>query len=337
MDGKVVNVDANDLLDRKSYFERVPVTSEFELEGIPNRDSLAYGGLYGIEAARTILRGTLRCIACFVFYCPFRLFNLALSCRYPGFVSLMSAFKQLGLLETTHKIHPQKWTAVVPQAMGVRHGMQVTSASGVGRAVAAVVPGEQHDELFEALEWLGLVPGHQQHPHEGNPVMPPLPKDPMAPIDVFARLLAERLKYQRGERDMVVLSHEVVARPKASTVQAQGQEEQVYTSQLITYGTPSASAMARTVGLPVAIAALNVLDGKVGGLRGVCGPTEESVFRPVLRGLEEVGLGMEEKMRVVRRGGRSGDAPDLSTVEGTLVGGTAGRLAKDGVRAAATG
>ena len=244
----------------------------------------------------------------------------------------MSAFKQLGLLETAHEIYPQKWTAVVPQALGVRHGIQV-GASSMGRAVAAVVPGEQHEELFEALEWLGLVPGHRQ----GGPIMPPLPKDPMAPIDVFTWLLAERLKYQRGERDMVVLSHEIVARPKASTAQAQGQLEEVYTSRLITYGTTRASAMARTVGLPVAIAALNVLDGKVGGLRGVCGPMEESVYRPVLRGLEEVGLGMEEKMRVVRYGGRRGDATDLSTVEGTLVGGAVGRLAKDGVRASGQG
>ena len=61
-------MDANDLLDRKSYFERVPVTSEFELEGIPNRDSLAYGGLYGIDGARTILRGTLRWVGCFVLF-----------------------------------------------------------------------------------------------------------------------------------------------------------------------------------------------------------------------------------------------------------------------------
>ena len=217
----------------------------------------------------------------------------------------------------------------------MRHGIQV-SASGVGNAVAAVVPGEQHEELFEALEWLGLVSGGRD-PDGGCSTMPPLPGDPVAPIDVFAWLLAERLKYQSGERDMVVLSHELVAKPNASTMQAQGQDEEVYTSQLITYGTPSASAMARTVGLPVAIAALNVLDGKVGGLRGVCGPMEESAYRPVLRGLEEVGLGMEEKMRVVRYGGRRGDILNLSTVEGTLVGSKVGRLAKDGVRASATG
>ena len=79
MKGQVVNVDADDLLARKSYFERVPVTNEFELEGIPNRDSLAYGGLYGIEGARTILRGTLRCMGCFFFIyfsCLPRLLNL---------------------------------------------------------------------------------------------------------------------------------------------------------------------------------------------------------------------------------------------------------------------
>ena len=33
----------------------------FNLEGYPNRDSLIYKSLYGIDSAHTCLRGTLRC------------------------------------------------------------------------------------------------------------------------------------------------------------------------------------------------------------------------------------------------------------------------------------
>jgi alpha-aminoadipic semialdehyde synthase len=104
-------------------------------------------------------------------------------------------------------------------------------------------------------------------------------------------LLAFKLRYKPNERDMVILSHEVIAKGQAA-----GALEEVYTSSLITYGTPSASAMARTVGLPVALAALNILDGKV-TVRGVMGPSDPSVYGPVLRGLEEVGLGMTESLR----------------------------------------
>ena len=52
--------------------------------------------------------------------------------------------------------------------------------------------------------------------------------------------------------------------------------------------------MARTVGLPVALAAAQVLAGKV-HVRGVRGPTaEEGIWSSVLSGLEERGLGMRE-------------------------------------------
>lgn len=55
--------------------------------------------------------------------------------------------------------------------------------------------------------------------------------------------------------------------------------------------------MSRCVGLPVAFAALQVLDGGV-SMRGVAGPTDESVYGAVLRGLEEVGLGMKESVTI---------------------------------------
>ena len=44
-----------------------------------------------------------------------------------------------------------------------------------------------------------------------------------------------------------------------------------------------------------AFAALNILDGKV-AIRGVTGPSDPSVYGPVLQELEEVGLGMTESL-----------------------------------------
>jgi alpha-aminoadipic semialdehyde synthase len=70
----------------------------------------------------------------------------------------------------------------------------------------------------------------------------------------------------------------------------------VHTSTLTAYGDARASAMARTVGLPVAFAAGRVLDGAVRAT-GVCGPTaDEAVWRGVLEGLEGSGLGVRERV-----------------------------------------
>jgi alpha-aminoadipic semialdehyde synthase len=104
------------------------------------------------------------------------------------------------------------------------------------------------------------------------------------------------MRYAPGERDMVVLAHELVT------------ASEVHRSTLIAYGDEQGSAMAKTVGMPVAFAALKVLDGEVTG-RGVMGPTEASVYDGVLDGMEEAGLGMQESVGKIE-----------GTVEGVLDG-----------------
>jgi alpha-aminoadipic semialdehyde synthase len=64
------------------------------------------------------------------------------------------------------------------------------------------------------------------------------------------------------------------------------------------------SAMAMTVSLPLAIAALCVLDGHV-HTRGVAGPTaDKDIYRPVLQEMGTLGLTMKEE-NTVRLPGRS--------------------------------
>ena len=46
---------------------------------------------------------------------------------------------------------------------------------------------------------------------------------------------------------------------------------------------------------------MNILDGKV-HLRGVAGPTHQSIYEPVCSRLEEVGLGMKEMMLTIWSG-----------------------------------
>lgn len=56
--------------------------------------------------------------------------------------------------------------------------------------------------------------------------------------------------------------------------------------------------MSKTVGLPLAIAALKVLDGQI-GVRGVKGPGEcgKVMWRGVVEGLEERGISMRDSIR----------------------------------------
>ena len=123
----------------------------------------------------------------------------------------------------------------------------------------------------------------------------------MPALDLFALLLAHKLRYEPHERDMVFLSHELISRPRSAGPSTDGREE-IHTASLIVRGTPEYSAMALTVGLPVAFAALRILDGDV-RVRGVAGPTADvGLYRSILRDLETVGLDIRESV-VERKAG----------------------------------
>lgn len=70
--GKNVEIEPRDLLYSST---EVRLNQALTLEGYPNRDSLSYRDVYGLNYAKKFLRGTL---------------------RYPGFTELINAFKEIG-------------------------------------------------------------------------------------------------------------------------------------------------------------------------------------------------------------------------------------------------
>jgi alpha-aminoadipic semialdehyde synthase len=132
--------------------------------------------------------------------------------------------------------------------------------------------------------------------------LPLVPTQPTPPLDLFARLLAQKLRYLPGERDTVLLSHEIISRPTGAS--QEHNLDVIHTSTLLLrQPRPQVSAMAMTVSLPLAIAALRVLDGHV-QTRGVAGPTvDKDIYRPVLQEMGMLGLTMKEE-NTVRLPGR---------------------------------
>lgn len=205
--------------------------------------------------------------------------------RYPGFCDLMHSFKALGLLELSSSIVLDNWSSFTRLSLQKRYNLKIQDDYvSLLSAISSLIHPSHIDSLIEALSWLSIIPGSSS-----TSPLPPLPKKATSPIDLFTIILARKLKYEPDERDIVILAHEIVAKSSSGL-------EEIYTSSLVTYGSPTASAMSRCVGLPVAFAALRVLDGEV-PVRGVHGPKDRTVYESVLRGLEEVGLGMKETVR----------------------------------------
>jgi alpha-aminoadipic semialdehyde synthase len=211
--------------------------------------------------------------------------------RYPGFASLMHSFGTIGLLESSKPILLDHWSSLSRLALEQKLGVSIPKGDfpSLKSALASVLPSISIPPLLEALNWLHLLPTARVSSPAFGPLAP-VPGHALPPADALALHLAHALRYAPNERDLVLLHHEIVARDHSGA-------EQVHTSTLMAYGNAGASAMASTVGLPVAFAALRVLDGSVRAT-GVWGPTvEEAVWRGVLEGLERKGFGVRETLR----------------------------------------
>ena len=228
--------------------ERVSIPGVGELEGLPNRDSIPYGPLYGIEEPEDLLRGTL---------------------RYPGWSETMAALHRLGLLD------PQTEAGMGPSYCDLIDQRLPPGSGPMPTRIARFLGVPEDHPLFDRLGWLGLFS------------QLPLPEEARSPLDATAHLMAEKLRYQESERDMIVLEHRFgVEDPDGA--------RRTVTERLVTYGTAGdESAMARTVGIPAALVVGLVLDGAVSGA-GVRIPVAEEVALPVLAGLAERGIAVEE-------------------------------------------
>lgn len=234
--------------------EGVEIGGVGTLEGYPNRDSLPYRALYGLEDVRDLLRGTL---------------------RYPGWSETMSALLRLGLLETGAQ------DSLGPSYCDLLDARLPPGSGPMPRRIARFLELPDDHPVLDRLAWLGLF--SQQ----------PLPDDVATPLDALAHLFADKLRYEEGEEDLVVLEHRFEAEG------ADGGRRRI-TSRLVATGEAGDdSAMARTVGLPAALACGLVLDGET-ALTGVRIPVAEELARPILAALAERGVQVVEETEEVR-------------------------------------
>lgn len=104
--------------------------------------------------------------------------------------------------------------------------------------------------------------------------------------DVLQWLLETRLVLRPTDKDMIVMLHEI-------GYTLNGQEQQIQSS-LVVKGTDALrTAMAKTVGLPLGIAAKLLIENKI-QLRGLQIPTSPEIYRPVLAELETMGICFQE-------------------------------------------
>jgi saccharopine dehydrogenase (NADP+, L-glutamate forming) len=106
----------------------------------------------------------------------------------------------------------------------------------------------------------------------------PVPAKAQTSADVLQYLLENKLAMQEKDKDMIVMQHEIEF------------DDKLALSTLLVKGTDHLrTAMAKTVGLPLGIAACLILENKI-QLRGVQIPTSPEIYTPVLAELEKQGI-----------------------------------------------
>ncbi len=107
------------------------------------------------------------------------------------------------------------------------------------------------------------------------------------PAQMLQKILMEYWTLKEDDKDMIVMHHKF-------GYEINGERRQIESSMMVKGENQTYTAMAKTVGLPVAIATLKILNGEI-TTPGVQLPINKEVYKPILKELEEYGIVFKEK------------------------------------------
>ena len=237
-------------LFRRTEFLNIDGHGKFE--GYPNRDSLKYRDVYGLNDIPTMYRGTIRKV---------------------GFSRAWNVFVQLGMTDDTYTIEDS-------ENMSYRDFTNLFLAYSPSDSVElkfrSYLKIDQDDimwdkflelDIFNPKKKVGLINA--------------------TPAQIIQKILMDKWTLQEEDKDMIVMHHKFGYEYKNEKLQLES-------SMVINGEDQTFTAMAKTVGLPVAMATLKILNKEI-TTPGVQLPITKEVYEPILKELEEYGIVFIEK------------------------------------------
>ncbi len=140
-----------------------------KLDIYPNRNSMPYIDLYGIQETRTMMRGTF---------------------RYPGWCESMDAMKSLKLITNdTYDFTNKTYAEMVAMLIGEQN------AGDINQKVADYLNIPVQSYAIEAMAWLGLFENKRMNRRHDTP------------FEIVSDLMIEKMMIGKDERDMVAMQH----------------------------------------------------------------------------------------------------------------------------------
>jgi saccharopine dehydrogenase (NADP+, L-glutamate forming) len=222
-------------------------------EGYPNRDSVAYIDTYHFSDKVVDM------------------FRGTL--RNPGHCVLYTQLIRLGLLEDEPK---QIFAGLSRKGL-----MEKLFAAPLEKTIPAKLGVDPGDSPLGALEYIGMMDDEPVEPEKGSL------------MDVLADRMNKSLVYKPGERDMLLMRHDI------TFTYDSGQRKERITAIMVDYGIPGGdSSMARTVSLPAAIGTRMLLEGRMQA-SGVHIPVVPEIYNPVLEELDQMNISFTETRSTV--------------------------------------
>jgi saccharopine dehydrogenase-like NADP-dependent oxidoreductase len=191
--------------------EKISIQDVGDFEIYPNRDSLKYIDVYGLEGLETMFRGTM---------------------RRPGYAEAWNILVQLGLTEDTYIV---KNSENLTYKQFVDSYLPYQKDTPIKTKIANYLNIEEEGEPMKKLEWLGIFEDEKID----------LPN--ATPAQILQKLIEPKWKLRPEDKDMIVMIHvfdyildRERRRVKASLV-FKGQDN-VHTAMSITVGVPVAIA-----------------------------------------------------------------------------------------------
>lgn len=275
------------------------------LSWYPNRDSLSYAPLYGLETAETFIRTTLR-YADFMYGWK-NVIDLKLTDESPMYdttgKTLYQVFKEHmaknGFGEWLEKKLNERFTQTREMLENL---VKLMEAEKEAKAEKLDIPEEfmtvdekgniREIELDDVKNRAASYLAYKMH--EANLTLKQLffiglddqetlvNKGMCSPADILQFAIEKKLALQETDKDMIVMMHEL-------KYTIAGTEAEVKSSLIVKGENSLRTAMAKTVGLPLGIAAKMILNGTI-KLTGLRIPTSRQIYEPVLKDLEREGI-----------------------------------------------
>jgi saccharopine dehydrogenase-like NADP-dependent oxidoreductase len=197
--------------------------------------------------------------------------------RWPGFCRAWHQLIQLGLTDDQY-IVPQSDCITYTQWLESYLPHSSEENLFLEKRLAAYLNIPEDSQEIKAIGYLGLLEDEKILVSEATPAQ------------ILEQRLIQKLKLEPSDQDLIVMQHEFEFFLK--------KEKRLLKSTLVLKGQDATyTAMAKTVGMPLAFAAELILEEKL-HLTGVHIPIYPELYRPILARLEQIGICFREQEEI---------------------------------------